>query len=368
MNLSKTTKAGLVPAVCFSLLALAAPAAAQKIEYVSVVSKPVTRSADLPGEFQPWLSVSLHARVAGYVEKVAVDRGSLVKQNDTLAELSAPEITAHITEAEARLQASDADRQQAEAQLAATQSTYDKLKKASETQGAVAGNELVQVQRQIEAQQSLIQSRRRLTEAATAVLRDLRQQQSYLQVAAPFDGVVTERLIHPGALVGPGNDVPLLTLQQLSKLRLVVAVPEEYSGNIPQGAKVSFKVPAFPERAFSATIARNSHTLEPKTRTLIIELDVTNTDGALAPGMYPTVSWPVRRAGNALMVPATAVVSTTERTFVIRNHAGKAEWVNVKKGATEGDLVEVTGALSAGDSVTKRASDETRDGSALPAK
>ena len=351
---------------CFALAT--ACVSAQKIEFAPVVSKAVSRSVDLPGEFEPFMSVTLHARVAGYVEKVTVDRGSAVRQGDLLVELTAPEMASHIAEAQARIQAADADRLQAEAQLAATGSTYEKLKKASETQGAIAGNELVQAQQQIDAEQALIQSRRQLSDAATANLKALQDVQAYLRVVAPFDGMITDRLIHPGALVGPGADAPLLVLQQLSKLRLVVAVPEADAGTVPQGAKVSFRVPAFPERAFSGVVARSSHTLDTRTRTLTVELDVANADGALAPGMFPTVAWPVRRPGPSLLVPATSVVTTTERTFVIRNQAGKAEWVNVKKGVAQGDLVEVTGPLKAGDSVIRRASDEMRDGSPIQAR
>ncbi len=344
------------------------PLSAQKIEFTTVLSKSISRTIDIPGEFEPFQQVTLHARVPGYVERVAVDRGSSVKQGDLLVELSAPEMASRIAEAQARIEAADADRLQAEAQLAATRSTYQKLKKASETQGAIAGNELVQVQEQIEAEQALIQSRRRLSEAAAASLKTLQDMQAYLRILAPFDGIVTDRLIHPGALVGPGAEAPLLVLRQISKLRLIVPVPEEDSGTLLQGAKVAFHVPAFPEKTFSGVVARSSHTLDPKTRTLTVELDVQNSDLALAPGMFPTVVWPVRRPGQSLVVPATSVVTTTERTFVIRNQAGHAEWVNVKKGAAEGDLVEVSGALKPGDSIVKRASDETRDGATLPAK
>jgi hypothetical protein len=96
-----------------------------------------------------------------------------------------------------------------------------------------------------------------------------------------------------------------------------------------------------------------------------VELDVVNRDGALAPGMYPTVKWPVRRAGLALLVPRTSVVATTERTFVIRNRDGRAEWVNVRKGPAAGDMMEVLGDLKPGDMVVRRATDEIREGSAL---
>jgi RND family efflux transporter MFP subunit len=347
------------------LLALAALSWAQKIEFATVVSRPVSRSIELPAEVQPFLSVSIHAKVSGFVEKIDVDRGSAVKQGDLLVELSAPEMAAHIAEAEAKVQSMESDRLQAEAQLAAARSTYEATQKAAQTPGAVAGNELVQMQQQIAAGQALVQSRRQSIQAVEADVRALKEMQSYLRIVAPFEGIVTDRLVHPGALVGPGADAPLLVIQQISKLRVVVAVPEEDSGSIAPGGKVAFHVPAFPERTFSGTIARSSHSLDPKTRTMPVELDVANADGALSPGMYPTVTWSVRRSRPALLVPISSVVTTTERTFVIRNRDGHAEWISVKKGPVEGTLVEVTGALQAGDKIVIRATDEIRDGAAL---
>src|SRR5215831_10856410 len=102
---------GLVSFLATSLLF------AQSPELTPVLSRPISRTIDLPGEFQPYLSVALHAKIAGYVEKITVDRGSVVKQGDLLVDLSAPEIRARIAEAESKVQAADADRLQAEAQL-----------------------------------------------------------------------------------------------------------------------------------------------------------------------------------------------------------------------------------------------------------
>jgi len=112
-------------------------------------------------------------------------------------------------------------------------------------------------------------------------------------------------------------------------------------------------------------IARISHALDPKTRTMPVELDAFNRDGALAPGMYPSVKWPVKSSRPVLFVPKTSVVTTTERTFVVRNQNGRAEWVDVKTGATEGDLVQVMGNLQPGDMVVRRATDELRQGDVL---
>jgi len=252
-------------------------------ELATVVSKPVSRIVELPGEIQPFLSVSLHAKLASYVERVLVDRGSIVKQGDLLVELSAPEMTAQVAELESRVQAAESERAQAEAQLAAAQATYESLKKASETQGAIAGNELVQGQKQVDAAQALVRSRLQAVDAAQASVKSERDLEQYLKITAPFDGVVTDRLVHPGALVGPGADPVLLVIQQISRLRLVVPVPEEDVGAMAHGAAITFHVPAYPERHFSGTIARVSHALDIKTRTMAVELDVSNRDGALAP-------------------------------------------------------------------------------------
>src|ERR1700733_12518868 len=120
-----------------SLLILVLPvmALSQSTDLTAVVSKTISRTTELPGEIQPFLSVSLHAKIAGYVERVIVDRGREVKKGQLLAELNAPEMQARIVEAESQVQTSAADIAQAQAQLAAAQSTYDRLKKAAETPG-----------------------------------------------------------------------------------------------------------------------------------------------------------------------------------------------------------------------------------------
>ena len=362
------TRTFLVPIYILGLLAqpvFVRDCWAQTGDLAPVVSRPVSRIVELPGEFLPFLSVSLHAKVPSYVDRVLVDRGSIVRQGDLLAEMSAPEMTAQIAEAQSKVQAAEADRLQAEAQLAAAQSTYDRTKQAAETPGAIAGNELIQAEKQVDAAKALLNSRLQASRATESAVRALQDLQGYLKITAPFDGVVTDRLIHPGALVGPGNDIALMVIQQVSHLRLVVPVPEEDVSGVVNGASVPFEVPAWPERTYSATIARISHALDQKTRTMAIELDVMNRDGSLAPGMYPTVKWPVRRARPSVFVPKTSVVTTTERTFVIRNQNGQAQWVDVKKGVTEGDLVEVLGNLKAGDMVVRRATDEIRDGTPI---
>ena len=184
-------------------------------------------------------------------------------------------------------------------------------------------------------------------------------------MTAPFEGVISTRYVHPGALVGPGSDVPLLQLDQISHLRLAVAVPEADVAGLVKGLQVDFKVPAFPDRMFSGVIARPAYALDMKTRTMPVELDVLNPQRFLAPGMYPSVLWPVERSGVSLLVPPTSIVTTTERVFVIRNNNGRAQWVDVRRGPPVGSLVEATGDLKPGDEIVEGGTDEIRNGSEL---
>ena len=179
------------------------PAAWCATDLVPVVSKPVSRTIDLPGEFLPYLSVAIHARIGGYIETISVDRGSVVKQGQVLAELSAPEIKARIVEARSRVDAAEADRAQAEAQLAAAQSTLEHLKQAAATPGVIAGTEIIQAEKMVDAAKALVQSREQSRRAAQAGVDAEKELEAYLRITAPFDGVVTERFLHPGALAGP---------------------------------------------------------------------------------------------------------------------------------------------------------------------
>jgi membrane fusion protein, multidrug efflux system len=341
----------------------------QAIEVVRVASKPLTRNVPLTGDFLPYQSVDLHARVEGFVEKVLVDRGSLVKRGELLIVVSAPEMEAQLAEAQAKAKAVESQISEAKAKLTSTQSTYERMKAAAATPGAISGNELVTGEQAVEAAKGAVASAESSRAAAQAAVDAVAKLQQYLNITAPFAGVITDRMVHPGALAASSSG-PLLRLEQVSRLRLVVAVPEANFAGISRGARVPFRVTAYPDRNFTGVVQRIARSVDPKTRTMSVELDVDNTSGALAPGMYAEVSWPVR-GGAGLVVPSTSIVTTTERLFVIRVNKGRAEWVDVKRGARDGAQVQVFGNLAEGDTILLRGSDEIRNGAVVqtaPAK
>ena len=344
------------------LIALA-PCVLLAQETVEVVTKTLERKLRLPGEFAAYETVDLHARVNGFVEKVEVDKGSMVKKDQLLVELSAPELQAQLLEIEAKAMAIESQKAEAEAKLMAVEATYERLKEASKTPGVIAGNELVQAEKVVQAGRAVIKANEAQAKAQRAQSASILKITEFLKITAPFSGVITQRYAHPGALAGPSTG-PVLRLENVGRLRLIVAVPEQEVNGIVRGARVPFTVAGGGQG--TGVIARIPRVLDAKTRTMPVELDVDNSGGAFAPGMYPETVWPVRHARPSMMVPPTAVVSTMEKIFVIRSRDGMAEQVPVSKGAVSGDLVEVfSSELRVGDRVVKRASDEIRPGSVL---
>jgi membrane fusion protein, multidrug efflux system len=381
----------------------ATPAQIPTVTVTTVESRELNTQLRLPGELQAYQDVALYAKVPGFVQIINVDRGSVVKQGQLLARLRAPELDTQRSEAEAKVRAAQsqrveaqskvsgirAQRLEAEAKLAADEATYQRMKAASATPGVVAGNDLEVAQRAVEAGRARIQAWNENEKAAQAQVKALDENEralreaarstqnieDYLRITAPFDGVITERNVHQGSLTSPASsptNPPVLRLQQVSRLRLVVAVPEVNVAGVTPGVKISFTVPSFPGETFSGVVKRISSALDAKTRTMPVELDVGNTNRRLAPGMFPEVIWPVSRPRPSLFVPPSAVATTTERSFVIRIREGMAEWVDVKRGTSMSDngkdFIEVFGDLSPGNQIAVRATDELRAGTRVNAK
>lgn len=338
-----------------------APAAPLALPVTPVVSQSLERTVTLPADLTAFQDVAIHAKVQGFVERMDVDRGSVVRRGALLASVVAPELKAQIEEAEAKGHSADAQRLEAQAALTSERSTFDRLKQASLTPGVVAGNDVEVAEQKVEAARARVEAATRNLEATRQAARSLREVETYLQVTAPFDGVVTERSAHVGSLVGP-NTGSIVRMQQVSPLRLVAPIPEAYVAAVGIGQPIQFTVTTFPGETFTGRLARTARALDVKTRTMAVELDVANGNGRLAPGMFAEVRWPARRGTPSLFVPRSAVATTTERTFVIRVRDGVADWVDVRRGATMDDLVEVFGELQPGDEVAVRATDELRVG------
>jgi membrane fusion protein, multidrug efflux system len=346
----------------------ALPTPPPQVDTVKVVARQLNITTPLPGEITPYQSVGIFPKVTGFVKTMSVDRGSRVRAGQTLAVLEAPELVAQKVEEQKKLESAQSRVDEAHAKLTADEASYERLQVAAKTPGVISDDELETAQKNADADRARVKSLQNAVEAENATLHSVEQMERYLLITAPFDGIITERNVHPGALVGPSggpNQAPILQLEQTTHLRLVVDVPEAYVAGVQEGKQVSFTVPSFPGRVFAGKIARIAHSLTSKTRTMPVELDVANPDQTLAPGMFPTVLFPVARPSPTLFVPNSAVARTMEADFVICVRDGRAGRVSVKTGASDGNLVEVFGDLHAGDVVVLQASEELQPGTAV---
>lgn len=316
----------------------------------------------LPAQIKAYESVDVFPKESGFITAIPVDRGSRVKAGQLLVKLSAPELVAQRTQAEAGVNAAQSQVLAAKAKLAADQTTYLHLKNAALTPGVVAENDLAVAEQTTASDQAQVQAAQENAVAARQRLKSVSELESYLEIRAPFDGVVTERNLHPGALVGPSTGAgaqPILRLESIGRARLVIDVPEDYAIGIREGQQVKFTADSIPGKTFHAPIARISDAIDERTRTMTVELGI-SSEPQLVPGMFVTVQWPVQRTAPTFFVPATAIANDLQRTFVVCVEDGKIEWIDIKPGVTAGNSIEVFGDLHPGDLVAIRGTDELK--------
>ena len=325
----------------------AAPASADvRYDAVRVTATQPAQSLSLPGELDSYFQTDIFPRVSSYVKVLRADIGDHVRQGQVLAELDAPELTAALSEARSKQSV-------AQASFQASRGTFRRLRQTARTAGAVSPLALDQARTQATSDSLNVVAARAHYQAAA-------QMAAYLRLTAPLTGVITERNASPGALVGPGGQsaVPLFRLKQLSRLRLRIAVPEAYVGDIHAGAPMQFTVRAFPGQQFTGKIDRVAGNVTPGTRAETVEIDIANPGEQLKPGMFASATIPIKAPQSSLFVPKSAVVSTAERTYVIRVAGGKTELVDVQKGDENAGQVQVFGPLKAGDVVLKAGNEE----------
>jgi membrane fusion protein (multidrug efflux system) len=321
-----------------------------KTETFLLEKEKLTTELRLPAELTGFQQVDLYAKVSSFVKVLKVDIGSEVKKGQLLIVLEAPEISSQLAAAESRLKSM-------EAIYATSKSTYNRLYETSKVEGTISKNDLEMASGKKNSDYAQYQ-------AAVAAHKEVAIMRGYLEIRAPFNGVVSARNVNLGTYVGPagkGSDLPLLTIQQQDKLRLAVSIPELYTGYLHNGDEMSFNVKSLPE-TFKAKITRMSGALDLKLRSERVEMDVHNTKANLLPGMVAEVLLPLNAKDSTFVVPKSAVVSSAEGLFVIKVVNHKATRVDIKKGREIDDKIEIFGDLNPKDKLVKIASEETKEG------
>ena len=314
----------------------------------------VEKQTTLPGELLSYDQADIHPKVTGYIKELRVDIGSLVKKGQVLAIVEAPEIQSGVEAAAGKMQA-------AKAKYAASRDTYDRILQASASDGVIAPDELQRARNQMLADSADFQ-------AAVYATQSSRQVGNYLVIEAPFTGVITQRNVNVGAYVGTPNEKAMLQIQDNSRLRLQVAVPEALIGVQLKDNKVHFSTKANPDQLFEGVLVRRSGSIDPVTRTEIWEFEIKNDKNILKPGSYADVRLNVSRGRPSFVVPFPAVVTTLEKKFVIRVRGGATEWVDVAQGINLADRTEVFGKLNEGDTLVVKGNEELKPGTRVIAR
>jgi membrane fusion protein (multidrug efflux system) len=301
----------------------------------------------LPAQLVAFEEVNIFPKVNAYVKTVEVEIGDRVLKGRILLRLEAPEL-------EQAVLASKEKYLRTRTELQIDNEHYLRLLEASRTEGAISPYDLSTIK-------SKVLSDSILSNAEKANWDMQKSMMEYLNVRAPFDGVITERNVHPGALVNATvKDKPMLQLKQTVHLRLQVDVPEALAAQMLDGDSVSFFTSAFPGKKIIGTISRKSNDINPQLRSERIEIDVMNKDNSLSPGMYADVILESKGNPSAYIVPKTSVVNSTERKYVIITKKGLRKKIDVITRNESVDKIEVFGNLNQQDSVIIRATDEIK--------
>jgi len=290
----------------------------QRVEVVQPIERSFTATILITGTALPNQQIMLHAMESGYVKSIRKDIGDKVYKDEVIATLDNPEL--HRT------------REKLAAQQEAKKAIYDRLKLTS-----AATPDLTPMQVLDEAKADFA--------AASANLKAIEDRQGFLQVLAPFNGFITQRLVDHGALVQSGlsnsNATPIAQIQQLNPIRLTIPLPESDVASIKEGMDATITFPELHGKPYNATISRIAKVLDIASKTMQVEIDIENSEGTIKPGMHAKVSMQMSSRDNVLSLPVTAQYMYKDEPFVLAVLDNKVVQIPLRKGLENKDFFEV---------------------------
>jgi membrane fusion protein (multidrug efflux system) len=306
------------------------PAPPAAVDVVRPERGPITRYVTLPGEIKPYQQATLYAKVAGYLKTIMVDKGDPVKEGALLAEIEVPELLAERARYRAEVEVADLD-----------------YKRLSESQKKAP--DLVMPQTVDDARGKLDVAKANLERTETLL--------NYAKIIAPFSGIVTRRMVDPGAFIpaatsgSAAQNAAIITLTDFNRVRLQVAVPEVEASLVATGQPVKFTVEGLPGRSFDGQVTRFSYSLDEESKTMLVEIELPNPKLVLRPGMYAMVKIGIERKKDAFLVPVDALVQEKAGAFVFTLTGNRAKKLPVKTGFDDGRRVEIVNGLKPDQSV-----------------
>jgi RND family efflux transporter MFP subunit len=333
--------------------------------------KTLERQLTVSSELVPFQEVDVYAKESGYVRDLLVDYGTRVKKGQVMAVLEIPELEVQLHQDDAAIRNASDQVTRAEHELSRVEAQhkvlhlqFDRLNGVAKSKpGLVAQQEVddsqgkdLAAEAQVEATRSNLQGAQSQLQAAEAKKEHDRVLFDYSKLTAPFTGVVTQRYANLGTLLQAGTNsstqaMPLVRISQDDLFRLVIPVPESYVRYIHLGYPVNVIVPSL-NRSFPGKVTRFSVDVKEDTRTMHTEVDVSNFDHVLIPGMYAEAALSLERKRDALSVPLQAVNHEgPQTTAYVVNQANKIEDRKVTLGLQTASDAEVIAGLSEGDQV-----------------
>jgi multidrug efflux system membrane fusion protein len=305
----------------------------------------------LPGSLLAFAESPIYARTSGYLVRWYKDIGSRVHEGDLLATIDAPEVDQELNQTRAA-------RQQIVAQLELAKSSAERWENLRKSDSVSAQEADQQTSAYKQAQANLA--------AADANVRRLEQLENFKKVYAPFSGVITKRNVDPGALINAGAGASgreLFDIARIDPLRVYTSVPQAYAPFIKVGGQTTVTLQEFPGQRFLGKIARTAESIDPNTRTLLTEVDVSNKDGRLLPGSFGEVHFAVGSNVNKVTVPVNAMLFRAEgpRLAVVdENHKIQLRPINI--GRDYGTSLEILGGVSTEDNIVINPPDSLQEG------
>jgi RND family efflux transporter MFP subunit len=333
------------------------------VDVVAVENAPASQPMQLPGETAAWFESTVYARVSGYISAWKVDIGDRVTKGEELCDIETPELDADLNASQAKLNVSKADVQIAQADSDFAKSTYDRWWQSPK--GVVSDQERQEKKAQYDSSVAKLDAAKAQVALDQASVDRLVALQGFKHVAAPFDGVITQRKIDIGDLVTAGSmasNTSLYTVAQADKIRTFVDVPQNAAAKIIVGRAATVVSEADHSHPFAGTVARTSNAINLSSRTLRVEVDISNPNLALMPGMYVEVSFDLKGAG-AVQVPASALLFRASGPEVaVVGDDNKVTFRSVTIAHDNGDFVQLDSGIEPGNRVALNISSQIASG------
>ena len=330
-------------------------AAPTTVAVASAVRTNVTRIVQFDAEFRPYQEIDVHTKVSGFVKTMLVDIGDQVQEGQLLATLEVPELDDDVKHAEAELQRSVDQVQEARAANAEAHLEWSRLDAVQKTQpNLIAQQDLDSARAKDEGSTAAFSKAQHDVLVAKADVAKLKALLAYTQITAPFAGVITKREADPGALIAGGTTssqtIPLLRLSENARLRLAFPVSVSYVSGIKVGQPVQIHIQSTGQD-LTQNVSRFSRKVDTATRTMDVEVDVANPDLIFVPGMYAAATVEAERHDNVVAVPVTAVARKESTTVFVVAPQHTIEERVVQLGLETPTLVEITSGVREGEQV-----------------